>query len=87
MKKAIGMACAAGGAMFLMKKMFELGMQSGAGMMVGAINHKDPEHHVDRADVVAELKKNCSLKNAMFLSGMLVGQNHGDELNMELNKD
>lgn len=81
MKKAIGMACAAGGAMFLMKKMFELGM------MAGAINHKDPEHHVDRADVVAELKKNFSLKYVMFLSGMLVGQNHGDELNMELNKD
>ena len=36
MKKAIGMVCTAGGAMFLMKKMFELGMQSGAGMMVGA---------------------------------------------------
>lgn len=86
MKKAIGMVCAAGGVIFLMKKMFDLGMQSGAGMVFGAINYEDPEHHVDRADIIAKLTNNFSLKYAVFLAGMLVGQKHGDELKMEVNK-
>lgn len=84
MKKAIGMVCAAGGAMFLMNKMFDLGMQYGTGLVLGAIIYEYPEC---QDDITAEMKKPFSLKYAAYYIGVLAGQGISDALRMELNKD
>ena len=86
MKKAIGIVCAIGGAVVLVKKVYLLGVHSGSGIMLGVMNYNNPELHIDLPYITTELTKDFDLGYAMFLSGLASGQIHGEEILKEISK-